>query len=294
MNTVNMNTVTLNEQDKLSLLFNLKDSRSGINHYFFGSISKVIEQLKFYGKGEFINQFLSDFSNLLSKRQLQQLDSLILNCKDGEQILTYVQKRPELTNHEAFLSTILSFDSHPSFLARLAPLCKGDTFTKLEDVIISKKNTAAIVELSMSFEADLLKLKKAIFQTDDYHYIFQFCEAHQSKPGIIEPIDVEYLENLVLNNNDFAYMENLATRINGANVKKIQKKVIALGDAFHMYSFAKKVNGASIDLLRSAILKTNDFIEINSFVERFGLGNSIVDRANYLKRKVIAFGKQFF
>lgn len=281
-----MNTVTLNEKDGIKLNFSLLDKRSGVSYFFSGTPEEVITQLKICGNAEFINQFLGAFSSVLSSYLLWHLDALILNCNDDNEILTYAEKRPELTNHANFVSTIIALNPCSTLLIKLTLFCKGKHFTELEDFIVSRKVAYEMYSISKSPEADLLKLKKAIFETDSYYYICNFCHDYQSKPGIIEVSDIEKLEAEALSSTDVHKAVHLAHYVEGVNEKKLEQHVLASGDASAMYCFACNVKGASIDLIRSAILKTKDMNYINPFVGKFGLGKSFADKLNYLKRKV--------
>lgn len=284
-----MNTVTLNEQDGIKLNFSLEDKRSSVSYFFSGTPREVITQLDICGNGTFINQFLNSFSNILTEDLLYDLDTLILNCNDVNKILTYAKKRSALTNHGNFVSTIIALNPRSDLLINLTLLCKGKSFTELEDFIVSRKKAREMYLISKSPEADLLKLKKAIFETDDIntdYYIYIFFHDHQSKPGILEVSDIEKLEAEALSSTDVHKAVQLAQYVEGVNKKKLEQHVLASGNANAMYCFACNVNGASIDLLRSAILKTKDMSYIYSFVDRFGLGKSFADKLNYLKRTV--------
>ena len=155
-----MNTVTLNEQDGLKLNFSLEDKRSGVSYFFSGTPTEVITQLDICGNGTFINQFLDAFSNILREDLLDDLDTLILNCNDGNKILTYAKESPELTNHENFVSTIIALNPRSNLLIELTLFYKGKHYTELEDFIVSHKDAREMYLISSSPEADLLKLKK--------------------------------------------------------------------------------------------------------------------------------------
>lgn len=284
-----MNIVTLNEQDGIKLNFSLEDKRSGVSYFFSGTPKEVITQLDICGNGTFINQFLNFFSNILTEDLLYDLDTLILNCDDVNKIFAYAKNRPELTNHENFVSTIIALNPCSDLLIKLTLLCKGKHFTELEDFIVSRKKAYEMYSISCSPEADLLKLKKAILETDETNTNFCICKffhAHQSKPGIIEVFDVEKLELEALFSVYARKAVFLAQYVEGVNKKKLEQHVLASGNANAMYCFACNVKGASINLIRSAILKTKDMDSINSFVGKFGLGKSFVDKLNYLKFRI--------
>lgn len=217
-----MNTVTLNEQDGIKLNFSLEDKRSGVSYFFSGTPKGVITQLDISGNATFINQFFDAFSNILTEDLLDDLDTLILNCNDDNKIFTYAKKRPKLTNHENFVNTIIALNPCSDLLIKLTLLCKSKHFTELEDFIVSHKKAYEMYSISCSPEADLLKLKKAILETDETNTNFCICKffhAHQSKPGIIEVSDIEKLEAETLSSTDVHKATFLAQYVEGVNKK---------------------------------------------------------------------------
>lgn len=227
-----------NINKKFGVSFKISDQMT--QHIFGDTIDELIDGLEVLKNGSFINQFVTQFSHL-TQEQLARLDTLILQTDNEEAIRCYAKKRKtQLSNPEAFEERVLRF----------------------------KRDASALNYISGLPGVDLLKIKKAIFQTGNICEIIRFCQMYQDKEDVIAQEDIEEVEQMAINSKVGVHMSWCA-KIRGTNIERLQKAVEDSGASAAMIQIAK-VEGADINRLRTAIKKTGRMGDIKLFISLYG------------------------
>lgn len=256
-----------------------KDKKLGISFkasndlkkYIFGdSVDELIDGLALLEDARFINEFVCKFPDL-TEVQLVRLDTLMLKISNAQEIVSYAIKRAgKLTNRDYFEERLVKFRDISGICAYVES-CQVNNMDAFVEVICEEKRACSINWIAKVDGADLFRLKKAIFQTDDIYELIEFCVYCQRKAdNIITQEDVQKVEQLVIDKDIDLYARVCAEDLKGVNIVKMQYVVENSGNAEEILNFAKYVSGADIAGLRKAILRTKDVGRIARFMEEFG------------------------
>ncbi len=276
-----MNKLESIRKDK-NLGVTLKASNNIKKHIFGDTIDELIDGLRKFNDGKFVNKFVGTFSDL-TEEQLEQLDGIMAKTSDAEEIFKYAEKRKKLSNRKDIEERLVELKEY-HYIAKYATKCEVDNIDLLVDCVSKGDTVYAITEIAHAKGADLIKLKDAIFDETKFDSnsnrimdaILTFCSYWQKESNIITVDDVRKVEQLSIDNRFALYAKICAEKIKGVNIERLQKRVEESGNAEQMYKFAKDVEGADINSLRVAIKKATYNIYSNSidwreeFVKKFG------------------------
>ena len=135
---------------------------------------------------------------------------------------------------------------------------------KIEDIFIEANDPEAIYYLALTKDTNVLKLEKALIETGDVDYIFDFVKN-------VKGADVSEAEDAIIRINKPFYINEFAEKIKGANIKKLEDAIIATNNAMFIFFFAKQVKGADLDRLEDALLEFDDLTYYQRFQKELRL-----------------------
>lgn len=269
----------------------IKDKKLGVcfeasrdlKKYVFGdTIDELIDGLELLNDGIFVNEFVWKFPDLTEK-QLERLDTLMAKTTNAEEIVKYAIRRgKKLSNREKIEKRLVELQGVYE-ICEYAEKCQVNDIEVFVDFICDEKASPyEICRIAKINGADLLKLKKAMFEIKDTNrYLYQlicFCSyCQKQRPDIITSDDVKMLEKLAIDYNDASDARACAEYVKGVNIEKLQKVVEESKEAAEILNFAQEVKGADIDSLRKAMRKTKYAYYIEIFEREFG-GISTIDK----------------
>lgn len=247
--------------------FSIKDSVNSREKYIFGdTLDELINGLEVYKDGNFINQFVTEFSNALTEEHLQRLDKLILETKNAREIVDYAKRRRTLSNVEDFEDTLICLKNFDCMVeaAAYSPIIKNLNIEKLESAVIEGGNPEHICAFSHVNNCNFSKVKKALLETKSLRDIASFCLFFEKRTDLLTQEDIQYIQDLVISSKDLYYIKIIAVHVNGANIEALQDEIISSGDPDYIYMFARDVKGSDIEKLGKAMLKTNSTSNIQN------------------------------
>ncbi len=136
---------------------------------------------------------------------------------------------------------------------------QGANIKKLEDAVITDKYGNAICEFAKNVKgANIERLENALIALKDSEYIYYFAKN-------VKGANISKLEDEMLYFDYESYFYKFANEVKGANISKFENKLIESKDAKKIYTFAKNVKGANIEKLENAIIQTKNAKYISMF-----------------------------
>lgn len=271
--------------------FSVKNSETSREKYIFGdTLDELIDGLEVYKDGNFINQFVTEFSNALTEEHLQQLDKLILETMNAKEIVDYAKGRRTLSNVEDFEDTLISLNDFDSIIeaATHSSLIQNINIEKLENAVIEGGTPEHIYFFSLVNNCNFSRVKKALLETKSLCDIAYFCLYFGNRTDLLTQEDIQYIQDLVISSKDLHYIYFIAKNVDRANIDKLQDTIISSGNPDYIFGFAENVKGADIEKLGNYILKTGNTSWIKSWEERFGT----ITPASAPKKKRFSFFKK--
>lgn len=256
-----MNKLESIRKDK-NLGVSFKASNS-VKKYIFGdTIDELIDGLRKFNDGEFVNKFVATFPDL-TEGQLEQLDDIMAKTSNAEEIVKYAKKRKKLSNRKDIEERLVELKKY-CYIVEYATKCDVDNIDLLVDCISKEGSILEICKIAHARGADLIKLKDVILEkitcdSTEISACINFCSYCQEESDVITLEDVRKVEQLVIDNGDEREAKSCAKKIKGVNIERLQKRVEESGNAEAIFIFARDVEGADINSLRTAIEKAVDY-----------------------------------
>lgn len=271
--------------------FSVKNSETSREKYVFGdTVDELIDGIEIYKDGNFINQFVTEFSNALTEEHLQRLDKLILETKNAREIVDYAKCRRTLSNVEDFEDTLISLKDFDCVVevAAYSPILRNLNIEKLESAVIEGGSPKHICAFSHVNNCNFSRVKKALLETKSLNDIASFCLNFGNRTALLTQEDIQYIQNLVISSKDLHYIKFIAAHVDGANIEALQDEIISSGDPDYIYMFARDVKGADIEKLGKAMSKTNSTSDIQYWERNLGA----ITPVSVFKKKRFSFFKK--
>lgn len=271
--------------------FSIKDSVNSREKYIFGNtLDELIDGLEVYKDGNFINQFVTEFSNALTEEHLQRLDKLILETKSAREIVDYAKRRRTLSNVKDFEDTLINLKDFDCIIeaATYSSIIQNINIEKLENAVIERGNPEHIYAFSYVNNCNFSRVKKALLETKSLNDIASFCLNFGNRTDLLTQEDIQYIQDLVISSKNLHYIKFIAAHVDRANIEALQDEIISSGDPDYIYMFARDVKGADIEKLGKAMLKTNSTSDIQYWEKNLGA----ITPVSVFKKKRFSFFKK--
>ncbi len=134
----------------------------------------------------------------------------------------------------------------------LANNTSTESKNKLEDIIISMKDTYDIYWFALTVQgANIKKLEDTVI-TDKYGNAI--CEFAKNVKGA----NIERLENAVIALKNSEYIYYFAKNVKGANISKLEDAMLYFDYESYFYKFANEVKGANISKFENKLIESKD------------------------------------
>ena len=121
-------------------------------------------------------------------------------------------------------------------ISRFGCFIKGADQTIIENIIAKSNNAkAAYYYIRYVQHCNIEKLKTVILQSKRPRYLFALARLLTNKK------DLELIQDLILKSNSYMYMRMFAMYIDGANISKIEDRIVDSGNLEEIKKFSSKV-----------------------------------------------------
>ena len=131
-----------------------------------------------------------------------------------------------------------------NYIAKFACFISGADTNLIEDLIIASNDArAAYIYLKFGKHPSIHKLKKIFIKSKKPRYLYTLAQLLTNQ----EEIDI--IQNLIINSQSNMYVRLFAAHIPGANIKKLEDRILATKDFEEIKKFAKQVNSERLNKL---------------------------------------------
>lgn len=129
-------------------------------------------------------------------------------------------------------------------IAKFGCVVRGANKESIENLIVKSNNPkAAYLYLRFVKSCDVNRLKPIIFKSKRPRYLFLLAKLVRSKK------DLEKIQELIIESPSHTYVRLFAVHIKGADIRKLEDRIISTKNIEEMKKFAKVVNSPRLSKL---------------------------------------------
>lgn len=130
------------------------------------------------------------------------------------------------------------------YIAKFGCFINGADYEHIQNFIISKGNArAAYIYLTFGKHPDIARLRPIFLKSKKPRYIYALARLST------DPVEIEQLQELVINSNSNMYVRLFATNIPGADIRKLEDRVLQTKDFAEIKKFARSVQSDRLNKL---------------------------------------------
>jgi len=163
-----------------------------------------------------------------------RLENYIINCNDSRYILKFAReiKRANIKKlQEAIIRQGTTLQ-----IAKFGCFIRGAQRSIIEDIIVESAHAkSAYFYLKYVKFCNFNKLKPIILKSKKPRYLFALAKLIKNKK------ELDLIQDLIINGTSFMYMRLFAIHIHGADIKRIEDRIIKSGNIDEMKKFHSKI-----------------------------------------------------
>lgn len=264
--------------------YNLRESNyieKDTEIYVFGdNIDELISELERLNNGIFVNEFVCEFPNL-TEEQFIRLDLLMVRSGNAEEMVKYAEKRGELlSNRDEFEIELVNL-KESKYITQYAKNGQVNNIDIILPFIYPIEKAYIIKNIAIkNYGVDLLKLKKAIFQTINVkeQYINFWSVYHNKLDDIPEEIKQTVMDDpefqtkirnkyVVKELSDFCFLcqDKSKDILTQEDIEKLEQLLIETKNVICMGNCTYYIKGINKERLQREIEKSGDAQKILFF-----------------------------
>ena len=203
--------------------------------------------LKYFSFGVDIVRSMIEVKEYLKDHTFSETEDKIIEANDARlsREFCYMYSEANIKAHEK----IIIDSNNPRQYYNFAKVVKGADVKTLKEKAFSFKNVDVMILFAASFpQYGIDKEQEFIINLNDPKYACEFATYVKSN------IDVESLQKIVMQSDDYKLIHSFAANVESKNVKELEDVIIASNDALYIYYFARDVKGANKERLLEKLL----------------------------------------
>lgn len=217
--------------------------------YFASSLEtllKIKDKKELAAKSKKLVEYVIDNSNpMLAFKLAMELDdreirttrlqNFIINAGDARYVFKFAREIKR-SNVKKLQNAMIKYGNILQ-IAKFACFVRGADKTKIEN-LISRSDSAKSAYLFLKFvkSCNLNKLKPIILQSRRPRYLFALAKLTKNKK------DIQLIQELIIHSYSNTYVRLFAVHIKGADIKRLEDRIISTKNVEEMKKFARVVN----------------------------------------------------
>lgn len=227
-------------------LQNLINSKKEDPHHFEINARKLADYAAQQEKYYFLWRIAKELQDI--DCDTQDIEQYILSSRNPIFIFRYAREI-KFADIKALQKAIEATRNY-NWIARFACYVNGADTKSIEKLIIDRKcASAAYIYMRDGLNPNIDELKSIFFKSKKPRYLYALAHF------ITDPKELELIENLIIASHSEMYVRLYASKIKGANISKLENRVLHSNNLPEMKKFATSVPKA--DKLRKYLLLTN-------------------------------------